>query len=118
MKTVRDWILLVDKLTELTQYNKINWERDDAPNYLQSSISRVDFVYFTTFNNQRFRLFEETYKYFTDEHQYFWETQSQLDLVDSYGNSIFDIPKTKNMYNLMQAVKYQSSNISQIFDGW
>ena len=118
MRTVRDWVLLVDKLTELTQYNQIKWERETAPSYLQSSISRVDFVYFTYFNNQRFRLYEETYKHFTDEIEYYWENQSRLDLVDDFGNSMFDIPRTRNIFNLVQAVKYQSSNINSLFDGW
>ncbi len=118
MRAVRDWILLVDKLTELTQYNQIKWDRENAPAYLQSSIGRVDFVYFTYFNNQRFRLYEESYKYFTDENEFYWETQAKLDLVDHLGNSMFDIPKTRNIFNLMKAVKYQSSNINNIFDGW
>lgn len=118
MRAVRDWVLLVDKLTELTQYNEIKWERDFAPSYLQSSINKVDFVYFTYFNNQRFRIYEETYKYFTDEDEYYWETQARVDLVDNFGNPIFEIPTTRNMYNLMQAVKYQSSDINRLFDGW
>lgn len=118
MKTVRDWVLLVDKLTELTQYNKISWKREDAPRYLQSSINRIDFVYFTHFNNQRIRLYEDTFKYYTDEDVYYWETEAVLDLVDDFGNSTFDVPKTKNINNLLQAVKYQAANINNFFEGW
>ncbi|HHI4957606.1 hypothetical protein [Vibrio parahaemolyticus] len=118
MKTVRDWVLLVDKLTELTQYNEITWVRESAPDYLQSTISRVDFVYFVYFNNQQFRLYEEMYKYFTDEDEFYWETQVRLDLVDNLGNVMFDVPKTRNMYNLIQAVKYQTSDINRLFSGW
>ncbi|MGF1713122.1 hypothetical protein L4C37_21500 [Vibrio kagoshimensis] len=118
MKTIRDWVLLVDKLTELTQYNEIKWERHTAPNHLQSTISRVDFVYFVYFNNKQFRLYEENYKYHTDEDEYYWETQARLGLVDELGNPMFDVPNTRNMHNLMQAVKYQSSDINSIFSGW
>lgn len=117
MKSIRDWVFLVDKLTELTQNNQITWERTEAPRNLKSSISRVDFVYYANYNNQRLRLYEEYFKYFTDEDEYFWDSKVYLNIVDDYGHPYFDIPNTRNLNNLLSSVKYQSSNINDLFNG-
>lgn len=111
MATLRDYVQLIDHLAELTQTRQINWVREVPPRQILTTHNRIQHVYVTFYNGRNIRLYEEMYKYFTDEDEYYWQTQLVLEFIDENGNSIWQFPQTSNGWDLLNAVKYRDANV-------
>ncbi|MUI54411.1 hypothetical protein [Aliivibrio fischeri] len=105
MATQKEFVELVDQLIELTQEKTINWLREGAPSSLLINGSKVKYVYITEYNNKTLRIYEELYKYFTDEDEYHWQTRTIIDFVDGE-DSIFEFPQTSNSWDLLKVIQY------------
>lgn len=117
MASLRDYIKLIDHLTELTQTNQIKWNRDSPPKSILTTHNRISQVYTTFYNQKHIRIYEEMYKYFTDEDDYFWQTHLILEFTDEYDNSIWQFPQTPNSWDLLNAIKYKDANIDDFLKG-
>ena len=111
MTQIKEIVQLVDRLTELTQTGGIAWERQDPPNTLVSTESKIDFVYLTRYQDRIIRLYEEAYKYYSDEDKYHWSNQMIIEFTDEYGVSLWQFPKTSNAWDLLNAVKYKDAKV-------
>lgn len=111
MANLRDYVKLIDHLVELTQTGQINWVRDIPPRQILTTHNRIQQVYVTFYNGKNIRLYEEMYKYFTDEDEYYWQTQLVLEFIDENANSIWQFPQTSNGWDLLNAVKYRDANV-------
>jgi hypothetical protein len=56
-------------------------------------------------------LYKESYKYYTDEERYYWDERIIIEFIDEYGGSIWQFPKTNNLWNLLNAVQYKDANV-------
>lgn len=111
MVSLREYVELIDKLTELTQRNEIEWHRQQPPYGLVTTENRISTVYTTSYSNRFLRLYEEMYKYYTDEDVYHWLTRLVFEFIDGFGNSIWQFPETKNGWDLLNAVKYKDAKV-------
>ena len=111
MATLKDYVKLIDHLTEFTQIEQIHWKRTNPPNNIITINNRINQVYTTTYNHRHIRVYEEDYKYFTDEDVYYWQNQLIIELIDSCQNSIWQLPPTNNGWDLLNAIKYRDGNI-------
>jgi hypothetical protein len=111
MATLRDYVILIDHLVELTQTGQISWAREIPPRQILTTHNRIQQVYVTFYNGRNIRLYEEMYKYFTDEDEYYWQAQLVLEFVDENSNSIWQFPQTSNGWDLLNAVKYRDANV-------
>ena len=111
MANLRDYVALIDHLIELTQTEQINWRRESPPNQILTTHNRVAQVYVTSYNDRIIRLYEEMYKYFTDEDVYYWQTRLVMDFIDEDDNSLWQFPQTPNGWDLLNAIKYRDANV-------
>ncbi len=116
MTEIREIVKLVDHLTELTQNNAISWERQE-PGNLVSTENKIDFIYVVEYQDRLIRLYEETYKYYTDEFQFHWSSQLIVEFTDEYGNTLWQFPKTSNGWDLLNAVKYKDAKVDDFLKG-
>ncbi|RWX57206.1 hypothetical protein [Photobacterium chitinilyticum] len=110
MATLKEFVELVDHLIELTQEKTITWLREEAPSSLMINGSKVKHVYTTEYNNKNLRIYEELYKYYTDEDEYHWQNRTIIDFVDGE-DSIFEFPQTSNSWDLLKAIQYRDVDI-------
>ena len=97
-------------LIELTQEKEITWLRSDTPHVLLINGTQIKQVYTTMYKNKDLRVFEELYKYFTDEDVFHMQARTIISFVDG-DNSIFDFPETTNSWDLLKAIQYRDVDI-------
>ena len=110
MATHKEFVMLVDTLIELTQEKEITWLRSDTPHVLLINGTQIKQVYTTMYKNKDLRVFEELYKYFTDEDVFHMQARTIISFVDG-DNSIFDFPETTNSWDLLKAIQYRDVDI-------
>lgn len=111
MASNKEYIQLIDKLTELTQSEELVWDRKSCPEKLESTETKIDVVYETSFKGRNLRLYEEKYKDYSDEYNYFWCDGVVLEFVDNEGSHIWEFPSLRNISNLLKAVKYKEAAV-------
>ncbi len=111
MATNREYTQLVSKLTELTQSKQIEWNRNASPASLQSPDNKVDIVYVTDFKDKKLRLYEERYKYFTDEDEFHWADRVILEFIDQFNRHVWQFPEIRTIWDLLRAVKYEEAGV-------
>ena len=93
MASNKEYIQLIDRLTELTQLKELLWERKACPDGLESTGNKINIVYEVDFKNKYLRLYEEKYKYFTDEFDFYWADRLILEFIDEFGDHIWQFPE-------------------------
>jgi len=111
----RETIKVVDKLIELTQHNELSWESSEPPYNLTSPDVRIDLVYTTYYLNRYIRIYQKNYKYYIDDVQYTWDSRIVFEFIDESGNSLWQFPQTNNAWDLLKAIQYQNSNVSDFY---
>jgi len=116
MASSREYIELIDKFIELTQHNKISWEREiPAPNSnLLATGNKINLVYSTEYKTHYIRAYKEAYKHFTDENDFCWGYRLVLEFVDQSGNSLWRFPEINNIAELLNAIKYKDANVDNL----
>ncbi|NKX03371.1 hypothetical protein HGD89_00135 [Alteromonadaceae bacterium A_SAG6] len=110
MATQKEFVKLVDTLIEFTQEKKITWLRSDTPNSLLLNGNQINHVYTTKYKNKNLRVYEELYKYYTDEDVFHMRARTVISFIDG-DNSIFDFPQTSNTWDLLKAIQYRDVDI-------
>lgn len=110
MAEYKEFVELIDHLIELTQEKQIKWTREYPPSSIITNNNRIKYVYTTEFNERQLRVFEEMYKYYTDEDQFHWQTRTIVEFIDGE-DSIFEFPQTSNSWDLLKAIQYRDVDI-------
>ncbi len=110
MATHKEFVKLVDTLIELTQEKKITWVRSDTPNSILVNGNQIKNVYLTEFKGKNLRVYDELYKYFTDEDVFHMQSRTIIGFVDG-DDSIFDFPETSNSWDLLKSIQYRDVDI-------
>jgi 2-C-methyl-D-erythritol 4-phosphate cytidylyltransferase len=50
-----------------------------------------------------------------DESQYHLDSKMVFEFIDQSGNSLWQFPQTSNAWDLLNAVQYQNSNVSDFY---
>lgn len=111
MASSKEYIQLIDKLTELTQSGELVWERKSCPDKLESTENKIDFVYEAELKGKNLRLYEEKYKNYTDEFDFHWVDGLVLEFIDDSGGHIWRFPNFRNIMDLLKAVKYKEADV-------
>lgn len=110
MASLREYVELVDHLIELTQMKNLKWTREQAPSVLITNHNRIKQVYVTFYNNRNLRIYEEMYKYYTDEDEYYWQTRVSLEFTDGI-NTLWQFPQTSNSWDLLNVIQYSDVDV-------
>lgn len=116
MASKKDYIRTVDALISLTQDGSMVWSRSDTPLNLLSNGNRISHVYTSLNNGQLIRVYEEMYRQYTDENEYFFQKEITIELLDQNGNAIFRFPYTRNTQDLFNAIQYKNSGIDSFIN--
>lgn len=126
----------IGKLILLTQKSKLVWDsRDPSVVPGQSSENIASSVFVCEYNFKKLRIYQRKYKdvsrglgilglaglgsaYANDSKQpeMRWYSEIVLELVDEFGNSIWQFPKEKILRDLLEAVKYRTSGASDVIE--
>ncbi len=117
-----NFVRIVAHLNQLTQENTLKWSSVFNPDNLDLGRDKsVGAVFETTYKNKKLRIYEEQYKYWTDEDSFSWSTRIVLAFVDSSDNNAWEFPNIAGLYDLLESVRYQSADvdkfINDIFSG-
>jgi hypothetical protein len=112
MASNREYVQLVDHLMEVTQNGVVSWSRYDPPINIVSTENDIDFIYTTEYKGKNIRLYEETYKYYTDEFEYHWQKRIVIEFVDEFSNSVWQFPEIRNSWNLLEAIRYKDAGVA------
>jgi len=115
MATHKEFVMLVDTLIELTQEKTLTWDRLNTPRSLIVNGNQINHVYTTIYKNKELRVYEELYKYFTDEDTFHMQARTIIGFIDGE-MSIFDFPETSNSWDLLKAVQYRDVDIDGFMD--
>lgn len=116
MATTKEYIQLIDRLTELTQSTELEWERRAYPGKLVSTESQIDAVYEVEYKNRNLRLYEKSYKNYTDEYEYQWTEGVVLEFVDGDGDHVWQFPNLRSIWDLLKAVKYKEAGVDSFIN--
>lgn len=106
---------MVEKLIELTQKNVIKWHISDiTPSH--SGMESISTVYATLYLNQNLRIYKYYYRFYKDEDEYYWIDDYRMELYDDNNNTIYEIPKTGNIKDLLNTVMYYSSGAGDFYN--
>ena len=111
MKANRDYIEFIDHLIAMTQNNTVSWKRSSPPNNLMGTEQEVDFVYTTTYQGKNLRVYEENYKHFTDEFEFFWAERPIVEFTDINFTPLWRFPILSNTYNLLETIRYKDAGV-------
>lgn len=111
MATSREYIQLIDRLTELTQSKEIEWDRKHCPDKLEGTENKIDMVYEIEYKGKNLRLYEEKYKHFTDEFDFYWADRVVLEFIDEVGGHIWKFPDLRSISDLLTAIKYKEAGV-------
>ena len=107
------WIVLVAKLLEATQEDKIRWASQQPPDAIFLSGERADKVYITEFLDRKFRIYDYSFKSWQDDERFEWQEGLKLEFIDDAGHSQFEVPTVAGIGDLLAAVKYQTADIDK-----
>lgn len=115
MADIKSTVKLIDRLIELTQEKKITWERVLAPLSLTFNGCKVKYIYITEYKNKNIRVYEETYKHYHDEDEFYWSSRVNFEFFDA-GESIYDFPEVSNARDLLKAIQYRDVDIDSFMN--
>lgn len=119
MTEIREIVELVDKFTELTQNNKISWEKQE-PGDLINRDNKIDFIFIAKYKEKIIRLYKEEYKYYfydEDVEKCRRDSRIVLEFIDEYGSALWPFPQTANSWDLLNAVQYKDAKVGEFLQG-
>lgn len=111
---------VIQRLLKQTQQGEIDWKRRSPAPYfpylIEATNDKVDVVYYAEVNGQNLALYEERYRYFTDEDTFYWSTRICLDVVSSMGERLWQFPSSIYLNDLLAAAAYKAANVPKILE--
>lgn len=111
------FVRLVTYLNQLTQENALKWQSVYNPERLNLGRDKnVGSVFSASYKGKHLRIYEEQYKYWTDEDTFVWSSRVVLAFVDASGNNEWEFPSVAGLYDLLESVRYQSADVDKFID--
>lgn len=101
------------KIFRLTHMDRINWHRASPPRNLSGGTDSYFASYFEAeYDGQKLALFQERYQHFIEQiEDVRWTERVGLVLLSPDGQVLFEFPSNREVYDLLEAVRYKTSNI-------
>ena len=115
------WISAISTLNELTQSNRLKWQVEpvtaagSARHRVVFGVSRPTAAYQAKYKDKWFRLTHTQSQGFPTSVT-FGEATFVLEIVDDAGNTLFTVPETTGLSDLLQSVQYQLSGVDKLLD--
>lgn len=105
-------------LTRETYSGQVSWKNIQPPAGLSKGTENFYPLYLeTNYKGRTIGLFERRYKYFYDEHEYYWCEEFGMCIIGDYGAVVWEYSRrSPALANLFEAAREQSSGISGILD--
>jgi hypothetical protein len=110
---------VIIQLINLTRSNELKWKKQDPPNWLTDSGSKIESVYLTEYKGRKLRLYEEKYQSYDDfDRSYSWAKRPVLQIIDQFNKTDWEFPWCRELKDLIEAVRYHSANVSEFLDNF
>lgn len=114
-KKIDQLILL---LTRETVEKKLNWVSAEVPLSLRSGTDDYYPIFLKAdYKNKILGIFQRKFKYFYDEHEFYWSNEVVLCVIDDKGGVVWEYNETSiALNNLFDLAREQASGIDEILD--
>ncbi len=111
------WVNALSKINQLTQDGILQWAIQDPPSHMREGTdNKVDLVYLAAFKETRLRLYEARYLAHDDYDSTYWAKRPILEIVDERGRALWTFPASRSIYDLFEAVQYQTAGVNQLLN--
>lgn len=107
--------MFLKELTESTKAGTVEWRLVPVPDQLRELDDRVGLVFATEYKNKPLRIFHASFKIYYDDTNFSWDEKVELQIVDSRGNALWDFPKTPEIWQLLEAIKFKAAGVEELF---
>lgn len=117
MGNLKKYVKTVAKLNEMTQDGNLLW--NTVPNAESLSLGKdkpVKTIFQTVYKGKELRIYEETYKYWTDEDRFEWSSRIILAIVGENGENLWEFPAVVGIIDLYESVRFQVANVNQFIE--
>lgn len=108
----------VFKIFRMTHLGELSWHSAVPPRNLRMGTDSVFPAYFETiYQEKRLALFQERYRYFVPEiEDERWNERTCLALLAPDGEMAFEFPPTRQVHDLLEAVRYKTSDVEGLLN--
>lgn len=115
--SAQKWVSALSKINKLTQDGVLRWAIQSPPSLMREGTdSKIDLVYVVTFKETNLRLYEVRYLAYDDYESSYWAKKPVLEVVDDLGRTLWTFPASRSIYDLFEAVQYQTAGVNQLLD--
>jgi hypothetical protein len=117
MKEESKFIKAIAKLIQLTQDGDLKWSiNKNTKQITEGTNNIIDVVYTAHEENEHLRLYEMKFKNWLEEDTFEWDNQAFLEIIDELGNAIWTFPSNRTLWDLLEAVRYQTSGVDDFIN--
>ena len=108
----------VFKIFRMTHLGELIWSRTTPPKNLRAGTDSVFPLYFeASYQGRRLALYQERYRFFVPEMETErWAERVCLAMLGSDGDVVYEFPLTRQVHDLIEAVRYKESNVEGLLD--
>ena len=107
----------IRKLLKLTRENQLSWARSkDIWEATRGSDDRVEAFYTAKHGEVRFRVYEASYQASHDGESLYWTSEPRVEIIDFDGAVVWRLPKSSEMWDLLETVKVKAGNVEESLD--
>jgi hypothetical protein len=112
------WKLAIDKLRSMTEAQSLQWDKVYDLDRDFRSATVIFPAFMTSTEGKRIAVYEYQFKSFTDEDAWHWSTEVAIEFVDSNDNVEFLWPSTGGRWQLLDAIRRQTSHVDKFLDAF
>lgn len=117
MGDLKKYVKTVAKLNELTQDRNLLWSTiPDAESLNLGKDKPVKTVFQSDYKGKELRIYEETYKFWTDVDRFEWSNRIVLAIVGDDNENLWEFPSVIGITDLFESVRFQVANVDQFID--
>lgn len=109
---------LIILLTRETYSGTVTWLIDQPPKGLASGTEDLYPLFLETqYKGKTIGLYQRRYKYFFDEHEFYWSEEIGMCVVGDFQSIVWEYKERSSaLFNLFEAAREQASGINSILD--
>lgn len=109
---------LILALTKQTVNNSISWKSYPIPSSLTKGTDNYyPFFLITEYKNKFIGLYQKRYRYFHDEHEFYWSEDAGLCILDQNDTVIWECnERSSTLSNLLDIARKQAAGINDILN--
>ncbi|MBU3009270.1 hypothetical protein [Cobetia amphilecti] len=118
MSTDKKFDQLILLLTRKTVEKKLNWVSAEIPLSLRSGTDDYYPIFLkANYKDKVLGIFQRKFKYFYDEHEFYWSDEVVLCVIDGKGGVVWEYSeKSIALNNLFDLAREKASGIDEILD--